>query len=214
MSIDLESFNFSQIINYFDEKASQFGDSPEGSDWNSATSQDLRITRLLRGFQTQNLGDLADVGAGFGRARELLSAQNYSFEYTGYEVAEIPLLAAKRVFPDVSFKLIKSFDDVGHHDRMILSGVFNLKLDVSEDIWEIYVLESLQHLYQKARFGISVNFLSSYSDLNLRRQSLYYADPLKFFHFVKSNISSHVKLDHSYGLWDFTLHIEREIQGL
>ena len=214
MSIELDSLDFSQIINYFDKKASQYGDRPEGSDWNSATSQDLRITRLLRGFQTLNLGDLADVGAGFGRAKELLSEQEYSYEYTGYEVAEIPLLAARKVFPDTTFKLIKNFDEVGHHDRIILSGVFNLKLDSTEDIWENYILESLDKLYQKARYGIAVNFLSSYSDVDFRRHTLFYADPLKLFHFVKSNISSHVKLDHSYGLWDFSLHIEREVQGI
>jgi hypothetical protein len=214
MSSKVESRNLTNIIRYFDEKASQFGDTPEGSDWNSTTSQDLRITRLLSGFQTQHLGDIADVGAGFGRARELLAAQKYSFEYSGYEASKVPLLAARKLFPQTSFKLIESFDDVGLHDRIILSGVFNLKLNESEEIWESYIFEALQSLFLKANCGIAVNFLSTYSDVAMRKENLFYADPLKMFDFVKTNISSYVKLDHAYGLWDFAIHIGKDFRSL
>ena len=113
----MERDSLTKIVRYFDEKASLHGNTPEGSDYNSKISQDLRITRLLSGFQTQNLGDIADVGAGFGRARGLLSEQNFSFKYTGYEISKVPFLAAKKLFPDTSFKLIDSFKDVGFHDR-------------------------------------------------------------------------------------------------
>jgi SAM-dependent methyltransferase len=208
----MPAFSLTKIINYFDEKASLYGDTPEGSDWNSVKSQDIRISRLLSGFDTQNLGDIADVGCGFGRAKELLKQHNYSFDYTGYEVSEIAFLSAKKLHPDTSFKLINSFENVGRHDRFILSGVFNLKLDVPDDLWEAYIFESLQQLYLKANFGLAVNFLSTYSDLEFRKNSLYYANPLKLFDFVKSNISSQVKLDHSYGLWDFAIHIEKEVR--
>lgn len=210
----MESTDLSSIIRYFDEKASMYGDTPEGSDWNSVKSQDLRITRLLSGFQTQNLGDIADVGAGFGRARELLSIQNYSFEYSGYEISQIPLLTARKLFPQTSFKLIQSFGDVGLHDRIILSGVFNLKLDSPQDIWENYVFEALQNLFLKANCGIAVNFLSTYSDIEMRKDHLFYADPMKMFNYVKTNISSYVKLDHAYGLWDFAIHIGKDLQSL
>jgi len=210
----MESGNLTSIIRYFDEKASLHGDTPEGSDWNSTTSQDLRITRLLSGFHSQNLGDIADVGAGFGRARELLAAQNYSFEYTGYEVSKIPLLAAQKLFPQATFKLIESFNDVALHDRIILSGVFNLKLDAPEKIWENYVFEALQNLFVKANCGIAVNFLSTYSDVEMRKDKLFYADPLKVFDFIKTNISSYVKLDHAYGLWDFAIHIGKDSESL
>jgi SAM-dependent methyltransferase len=210
----MDSVNLDKIIGYFDQKAFLYGSSPEGSDWNSITSQDLRITRLLDGFQTQNLGNIADVGSGFGRAKELLKEQNYSFEYTGYEISKIPYLAAKELHPDASFNLIDSFDDVRFHDRIILSGVFNLKMDTPPDIWETYIFKSLQHLYQKTNRGIGVNFLSSYSDVQLRKDALFYANPLRLFDFIKSNVSSHIKLDHSYGLWDFTIHIEKEARSL
>ncbi len=210
----MESTNLTSIIRYFDEKASMYGDTPEGSDWNSVISQDLRITRLLSGFQTQNLGDIADVGAGFGRARELLGKQNYSFEYSGYEISQIPLLTAQKLFPQTSFKLIQSFGDVGLHDRIILSGVFNLKLDSPQDIWENYVFEALQNLFLKANCGIAVNFLSTYSDIEMRKDHLFYADPLKIFNYAKTNISSYVKLDHAYGLWDFAIHIGKDFQSL
>ena len=210
----MERKSLTKIIGYFDEKASLYGNTPEGSDYNSNISQDLRITRLLSGFQTQNLGDIADVGAGFGRARGLLSELDYSYKYTGYEISKIPLLGAKKLFPDTSFKLIDSFNDVGFHDRIILSGVFNLKLDTSDCIWENYIFESLQDLFLKAECGIAVNFLSTYSDVEMRKNSLFYADPLKLFNFAKMNLSSYVKLDHSYGLWDFAVHIGKNFQSL
>jgi len=214
MSTKMERKSLTKIIGYFDEKASLYGNTPEGSDYNSNNSQDVRITRLLSGFQTQNLGDIADVGAGFGRARGLLSEQKFSFKYTGYEISEIPLLGAKKLFPDTSFKLIDSFNDVGFHDRIILSGVFNIKLDTLDDTWEDYVFEAMQDLFLKANCGIAVNFLSSYSDVEMRKDSLFYANPLKVFDFAKTNLSSHVKLDHAYGLWDFAIHIGKNVQSL
>jgi len=210
----MERKSLKKIIGYFDEKASLYGDTPEGSDYNSKISQDLRITRLLSGFQTQNLGDIADVGAGFGRARGLLSEQGYSYKYTGYEISKVPLLGARKLFPDTSFKLIDSFNDVGFHDRIILSGVFNLKLDTPNYVWESYVFKAMQDLFLKANCGLAVNFLSTYSDIEMRKSSLFYADPLKLFNFAKLNLSSYVKLDHSYGLWDFAVHIGKNFESL
>jgi hypothetical protein len=72
----------------------------------------------------------------------------------------------------------------------------------------------MQDLFLKANCGIAVNFLSSYSDVEMRKDSLFYANPLKVFDFAKTNLSSHVKLDHAYGLWDFAIHIGKNAQSL
>ena len=199
--------NFDAIKSYFNGKAIVFGPEPKGSDWNSVNAQDLRITRLLQGFETNNLESLGDVGCGFGRALTLLRDLNFDFIYSGYEIALEPYRIATVIYPESTFYLIESLDEIGKHDRFILSGVFNLKLEEDSKTWEQYIFSSLATLMQKAECGIALNFLSLYSNPELRNDSLFYADPLRIFDFSKRYLSPHVKLDHSYGMWDFTIHI-------
>ncbi len=57
--------------------------------------------------------------------------------------------------------------------------------------------------------GFAFNALTSYSDIEFRRDDLYYADPLFWFDYCKTNISKYVALLHDYPEYDFTIIVRK-----
>jgi hypothetical protein len=95
-------------------------------------------------------------------------------------------------------------------DYTVASGVFNVQLDTSTTEWEAYVLHNLGVLNALSRRGFAFNLLTKYSDPELMRPDLYYADPLFFFDYCKNNFSRFVALLHDYPLYEFTILVKNE----
>jgi hypothetical protein len=89
-------------------------------------------------------------------------------------------------------------------DYAVASGIFNVKLDTPEDDWLEYVLDTIDSLARAANNGFAFNVLTRYSDPERRRHDLFYADPLFFFDYCKTNYSGVVLL-HDYPLYEFTI---------
>lgn len=54
------------ISNYYSEKVSQFGCTPNGVDWNGKESQFIRFKQLLKICEQDELFSLGDFGCGYG----------------------------------------------------------------------------------------------------------------------------------------------------
>ena len=89
------------------------------------------------------------------------------------------------------------------------SGVFNLRLEVEDEAWRDYVLETLETVDRLSTRGFAFNMLTSYSDADRMRPDLYYGDPCFFFDHCKRRFSRHVALLHDYGLYEFTIVVRR-----
>ena len=94
-------------------------------------------------------------------------------------------------------------------DYGIASGIFNVRQNRAADEWATYIKTTLDILDATSRFGFSFNCLTSYSDLDKMRDTLYYADPLDLFHHCKQHYSRHVSLLHDYGLYEFTIIVRK-----
>jgi hypothetical protein len=80
----------------------------------------------------------------------------------------------------------------------------------SDDRWWTYIQETLERIHGLATRGWAANFLTSYSDRELMRPELYYADPLMLFDWCKRNLSRFVALQHDYPLYDFTILVRKD----
>jgi hypothetical protein len=96
-------------------------------------------------------------------------------------------------------------------DYGIASGIFNVKLRQRNDDWINYIGATLDVLDRTSYYGFSFNCLTSYSDAEMMRDYLYYADPCKLFDLCKRRYSRHVALMHDYGLYEFTIIVRKEI---
>jgi hypothetical protein len=90
-------------------------------------------------------------------------------------------------------------------DVVIASGLFNVSLSESIDTWEKYCKEKIAQMWEAAEIGIAFNMLSTDSDRERRKQGLAYGDPGFWMDFVRASCSPCIRIDQSYGQFDFSL---------
>lgn len=204
--------NFNNIVAaYFDDKFDKYGLSPQGVDWNGFASQGTRFEQVLKLIppHVESLS-INDIGCGYGQLVEYLT-QYDDINYRGYDLSEKMIFAANSKYGSSKFNFIKinNFSDVLEADYSVSSGIYNMKLDVNHSEWTDYVLDSLRLIHEKSKLGFSFNMLTSYSDAEKKRDDLYYGDPCFYFDFCKNNFSKNVALLHNYGLYDFTILVNK-----
>ncbi len=91
------------------------------------------------------------------------------------------------------------------------SGIFNVRMGRSDEEWWTYLKATLDVLDGCSRQGFAFNCLTSYSDAEKMRDYLYYADPCAVFDYCKRNYSRNVALLHDYKLYEFTIHIRKQL---
>ena len=198
------------VAAYYDEKLRIFGETAKGVDWNGAESQHLRFNQLTKILEASDEFSLLDVGCGYGEYLSFLREKYSSFQYTGLDISEKMLLAARRRFD--GYERV-SFVDRGADDSIfdysVASGVYNVKLEVSDSDWLKHVLAGIDMLSRTSKKGFSFNCLTSYSDTDKKRDYLYYADPCQLFDYCKKKFSKEVALLHDYGLYEFTILVRK-----
>jgi SAM-dependent methyltransferase len=199
-----------EVAGYYSAKLAEFGESPQGVDWNSQESQNLRFDQLMKIVQTNEGFSINDLGCGYGALIDFLQVSFKNFSYQGIDVSEEMLTAAKLRYVNFS----QSTFVVGAKpsvmaDYGIASGIFNVRLGRTDDEWQHFLCETLDILSETSRQGFAFNCLTSYSDREKMRDYLYYANPLDLFDLCKKKYSRHVSLLHDYGLYEFTILVRK-----
>lgn len=149
---------------------------------------------------------LIDFGCGYGALIAYLKRHGFDVRYTGFDLSKSMLEHAAREHGDPpGFSFVTSPDELEPADYTVASGIFNVKLDVSDSEWKEYVLRELEMLARLSRRGFAFNMLTSYSDADKMRPDLYYGDPRFFFDHCKRRYARNVALLHDYGLYEFTM---------
>jgi cyclopropane fatty-acyl-phospholipid synthase-like methyltransferase len=197
-----------RVNDYYSRKVIEHGATPGGVDWNSEAGQVLRFQKLIEIVDRGGSFSLCDFGCGYGAMAEVVLSAFPECRYTGIDVSSDMIFEAKkRSLPQSEF--LVSSELTGRFDYIVASGVFNVKLDIELPEWESYIYQNLCNFYQACEKGFALNFLSTYSDPEFRKERLFYADPLHFFDFVKRNISKKVSVLHDYELYEFTLLVRK-----
>jgi SAM-dependent methyltransferase len=192
---------------YYSGRVQEHGATPRGADWNSAESQRLRFDQLLRLCAgARERFTLVDLGCGYGALLGYLVEHRIACDYIGVDLSEEMIHAARAAFGEgPTHRFLCAGAAVPRADYVLASGIFNVKLDLPEEDWREYLLETLDSMAALAHHGFGFNALSTYSEPERRRPDLYYADPLELFHRCKTRLSSRVTLLHDYPLWEFTI---------
>lgn len=193
------------VINYYNHKLSLHGATPQGVDWNSQSSQELRFDQLSRVFESTKNLSLIDYGCGYGAFVDYLQARSLSGDYIGYDLSEKMLEAGREISrPNWNCEFIETLPSA-KADYLVASGIFNVRQHETDAVWKEYVLSELGKMASVASKGMAFNMLTSYSDIEKRKDYLYYADPLEIFDFCKRNLSAKVACLHDYPLYEFTM---------
>ncbi len=197
------------IDDYYTQKLKEFGATAKGVDWNSDESQHLRFDKLLSVIEPSNSFSVLDYGCGFGSMFNYMKGKFGKFDYTGYDISAAMISEAKKLIHDTNAVWVSELSKGKKFDYVIASGIFNVRLQQTDDEWQAYMQQTVDQLHEISERGFSFNVLSSYSDVDKRRGYLYYADPLYWFDYCKRRHSYKVALLHDYPLYEFTLHVKK-----
>ncbi|KQW97874.1 class I SAM-dependent methyltransferase [Flavobacterium sp. Root420] len=198
-----------QVSEYYTSKIKKHGTTAQGVDWNSPESQELRFEVLSNLIQEQEHFSILDFGCGFGSMFDYFNLKYSSFEYIGFDVAEEMIVAALNKFPTQENAKWTSSLPIKKTDYVIASGIFNVKLENTNEDWLTYILETLEKIDAISVKGFSFNILTKYSDIEYMKEYLYYADPSLLFDYCKTNFSKNVALLHDYNLYEFSIIVRK-----
>lgn len=202
----------SEIDKYYTSKLIEHGATPKGVDWNSVESQEIRFRELSRVINKNGEFSLLDYGCGFGSYYEYLNKFEKNWKYFGFDISSEMLEKAKELYSSHSnFHIIndQTILDNRKFDFVIASGIFNVRLNNSSEIWEKYLMDEIDKLNQISESGFSFNMLTKYSDPEYCKDYLYYGDPEFWFNRCKTLYSRNVALLHDYNLYEFTIIVRK-----
>jgi hypothetical protein len=196
---------------YYTRRALIYGATPEGVDWPSAQSQELRIAQLLKGMNFQHACSLNDLGCGYGAALDTITKcwPAAKIDYLGIDLSPEMVHLAQLMWggrPRAAFA-------VGHvsprvADYSIASGIFNVKLGCARDRWEGLVRKTLGELGATSRRGFAVNFLAAEGgpgDI----PELYRTSPEPWVDYCETECDARVDVISGYGLPEFSLRLSK-----
>lgn len=200
----------SEVATYYSEKLAEHGETPKGVDWNGEVSQSLRFEQLCKIVSTRNHFSINDLGCGYGALYDFLCHEFESYSYLGVDVSDSMIYAAQQRYKDKNqARFVASNEPDQIADYGVASGIFNVRLDRTDEEWRTYLEATLDVLDRTSSKGFAFNCLTSYSDVDKMRDYLYYADPCVLFELCKRKYSRNVSLLHDYGLYEFTILVRK-----
>jgi SAM-dependent methyltransferase len=194
------------VADYYAGKLRLYGATPRGVDWSSADSQALRFRYLLKAIEDDGEGMLTDFGCGYGALLDYLNQKGRTLSYRGFDISQAMIDAARLRHPDaVNCSFTSTDTELTPTDYTVASGIFNVKLGHTAERWQEYVAQTLARMRSLSTRAFAFNMLTMYSDVDKRRDDLYYADPREVFDFCKRQFSPRVSLLHDYPLYEFTM---------
>ena len=200
-----------EVSRYYAERITRHGPCAQGVDWNGADGQRLRFAQVLRIVPPgQQDYTLTQIGCGYGALAEWLTERGDRFDYCGIDISPEMIAAAQARFGDrPDRRFLQGATPPGRSDYCVASGIFNVRLNATDDAWEAHVLSVLDLMAETGEQGFAFNCLTSYSDAHRMEARLYYADPARMFDLCMRRYGRHVALLHDYGLYEFTILVRR-----
>ena len=200
---------------FYNDHLKKFGSTAQGVGWKNIDAQRIRFQQLCKIINPPaKRFSINDLGCGVGNLIDFLNEGHEEFSYHGYDVMDEMIQNATsryRHLTRATFKVIQSAAEMKVADYTVSSGIFNIRFDCDDTTWLDYVLQTLSQMNEKSNEGFAFNMLTKYSDRELMKNELYYADPAFLFDHCKRNFSRNVALLHDYDLYDFTILVRKRV---
>ena len=200
-----ESSSILETTRFYENHIRRYGYGHRALGFGRRSSQEKR-------FQTvAALGDfhgkrLLDVGCGFGDLLAWLNARGIEPRYTGMDICRPMIDRCRKRFKNSSARFVigdaLTFVTDHPYDYIVASGIFGYNAKDTRQ----RVQPTLERLFDLARIGLAVNFLSRCAlSRSPGRLYLHPADVLQF----ALKLTPAVRLEHTYLPNDFTLCLYR-----
>lgn len=201
-----------RLKEHYEKTFSEFGASSKGVDWGTDEDVMLRYENMLSLIRKESEPpfSLLDVGCGYGGLLDYAVEHDIKLKYTGIDVAENMIGHAKANHETDEFFV----GDVLHHpfdrrfDYVICNGILTQKLATTIKEMDRFANALIKRMFGLCEIGISFNIMSS--KVNFMADNLYYRSPVEMLSFCLDNLSSKVRIDHAYPIYEYTVYVYRE----
>ena len=200
------------LAEHYADKFTAHGATTEGVDWGPDQARALlRYEKILNiaDFAIGTRASLLDVGCGYGGLRQFAMSRNINLDYTGIDVAANMIEWARANLPDGNFihgdVLDHKFDR--EFDYVVCNGILTQKLAATELAMDQFAKQLIRKMFSLCTIGTTFNVMTT--KVNYYSDNLYYRNPAETFSWCLSEITSHLKLDHSYPLFEYTIYLYR-----
>jgi SAM-dependent methyltransferase len=208
MSSETHLSILNEVAAYYAAKLETFGSTPQGVDWNSSSSHEVRHQQFLRLLDGNADSSIIDLGCGFGDFLRFLRSSGHRGRFVGYDVAPTMIDQARKLYGESTDHLWRvGTEPTEVADFAIASGIFNVKGNVPDNTWQRYLYRTMDLLAAAGSSGFAFNVLSKSSDPDRRRSNLFYADPVEILAYCLSRYGRSVAILQDYGLYEFTILI-------
>jgi SAM-dependent methyltransferase len=197
---------------HYAEKFSVHGPSPEGVDWGpDEAGMFLRYNKMLGvvDFLAGNRASLLDVGCGYGGLRQYAISKNIDLDYTGIDVAGNMIEWAGANLPCATFIqgdiLDYKFDR--QFEYVVCNGILTQKLETSGVEMDEFANQLIRQMFSLCTIATAFNVMTT--KVNYHSNNLYYRSPAELFTWCLHEITPHIKLDHCYPLYEYTIYLYR-----
>jgi hypothetical protein len=135
---------------------------------------------------------------------------NYNLDYTALDISPKFCKVIKNKFKDIEVLNIDILKEelLNNYDFFILNGVFTEKRNLNEDeMWDFFT-KVLKKIWNKVNIGLSFNIMTPIVDF--KDEKLFYLSFDKLGKFLRDNLSKNYIINHSYGLWDYTVYVFKD----
>ena len=101
----------------------------------------------------------------------------------------------------ISHKFDRQFDYV------VCNGILTQKLETAGLEMDRFANRLVRQMFSLCTIGIAFNVMTT--KVNYYSNNLYYRNPAELFSWCLSELSTHIKLDHSYPLYEYTIYLYR-----
>lgn len=202
---------------HYSETFATHGATARGVDWGRDADVKLRYDKMLAVIDpvatSSNGGksrvSLLDVGCGYGGLYEHARAHGVDLDYTGIDVVPEMIEHAKHRSPSAQFACKDVFDDtlLDQYDYVVCNGILTQKLATTIREMDAYAQEMVKRLFELCRCGAVFNLMTN--KVNFTVDNLYYRSPVETLAFCFAEVTTRVRLDHSYPLYDYTTYLYR-----
>ena len=187
-----------------------YGPTHQGVDWGEDASRlELRYQKMLAVIARMDTPAILDVGCGFGGLFGYARSKGIELNYTGIDVAENMVQWARDVYTDGEFICgdFFEFEFERSFDYVICNGILTQKLDVPGTTMDQFAGQLIRRLFSLCDRGTAFNVMTT--KVNFFSNNLYYRNPAELFSWCLSEITPHLRIDHAYPLYEYTMYLYR-----
>jgi SAM-dependent methyltransferase len=202
---------YSDIEAYYSAKVARYGATPMGVDWSCQATQSLRFVQLLKVCDFSTAFSLNDIGCGYGALAAFLAVRHpkAKVDYLGIDLSRPMIERARRRHSGPDRRFTTRTTGFRIADYSVASGIMNVSLGHSHEIWEGFVARTLAQMRATSRLGFSVNFFSDMTrpgtPASPAVDDLYRTRPEKWASYCEDELDCAVETVTDYGMKEFTL---------